>query len=266
MPIEASRVSDLTISGKARRARPPDRAAERARPRSPGTGSGGRLRIFLASALSRPSIRPAGVAARVGHPHQLEVGDDVLVPGRDVVERLEEVEGDVGLSSPGSPRRIDAEVAPRPRAASTSWPISRRVLTTSNSVFQGACDARRAPAGSSGGTRSSCTRARTRCFFMAAHRARRRRPLWRSFTICTVSRTGSRASPAPPGTARRRPSSRQRSIISPSTWSMSVLVDAGPARAPGAAPRGGCARGTGPPTGRFACSGASEKSRRRSRS
>src|SRR5687767_2671911 len=39
---------------------------------------------------------PAGVAARVRHPEELEVADYVLIEHDDVVERLEEVEYDRG--------------------------------------------------------------------------------------------------------------------------------------------------------------------------
>ena len=52
---------------------------------------------LLGQRLVTREEQAARVASRVGHLQQLEVGHDVVVEGDDVVETLEQVEGDVGL-------------------------------------------------------------------------------------------------------------------------------------------------------------------------
>ena len=58
MPIEASSVSDFTISGKRSRVRPPHRAARAGTTAKSATGMRWYESSFLASALSRASSRP----------------------------------------------------------------------------------------------------------------------------------------------------------------------------------------------------------------
>ena len=52
------------------------------------------------------------------------------------------------------------------------------------------------------------------------HRTMRWRPLWRWFIVCTVSAIVKSSFACSSGTATRSPSSRHRSIMSPSTWSI----------------------------------------------
>ena len=96
MPIEASCVSDFTISGNCRRfgrwiARPTRNTA------NSGTGMPVVGQQLLRQRLVARQHQPARIAAGVGQPQQLEMADDVLIEDRDVVEALEQVEGDVRL-------------------------------------------------------------------------------------------------------------------------------------------------------------------------
>ncbi len=79
----------------------------------------------------------ARVAAGVGQAQQLQVADDVLIEGGDAGERLQQVEDDVRLERRDGGRgcRCRSSWTPRTR---TSWPISRSVSMTSNSIFHSA--------------------------------------------------------------------------------------------------------------------------------
>jgi hypothetical protein len=95
IPIEASRVSDLTMRGRPgawgvapRAARDDDEVGHR----DPVVRE-----ELLGDRLVAGQQQPPRVTAAIGGLEQLEVGHDVLVPDRHVVEALEQVEGDVGL-------------------------------------------------------------------------------------------------------------------------------------------------------------------------
>ena len=96
MPIEASRVKRLHDQGEAQAPRPPHRALAGDDHEVGARGCGDRT----GSSWRAPCRGTAGAPAscsRCSQPQQLEVGDHVLVPGRDLGESLEQVEGDVGL-------------------------------------------------------------------------------------------------------------------------------------------------------------------------
>ena len=136
MPIEASSVSDLTISGKrSRRGRRTIRLAREHR--EVGERHAVVREHLLGERLVAREHQAARVAAGVRHLQQLEVGHHVRVPDRDVVEGLDQVEGDLRL-----PVLDRARAAGRGRRRSpstcTSWPSARRALTTSYSVFHSA--------------------------------------------------------------------------------------------------------------------------------
>ncbi len=94
MPIEASCVSDFTMSGKFSRF-----GRWTARPTRKTTELGHRNAMVgeqhLRERLVPRQHQAPRVAAGVGLPQQLEVADDVLVEDRHFVEVLEHVEGDV---------------------------------------------------------------------------------------------------------------------------------------------------------------------------
>jgi hypothetical protein len=112
MPIDASCVSDLTITGYVRRL-----VSRAFRPRgtirNSGTGMRWYCMSFFESDLSRREEHARGITARVGQPQQLEVADHVLIERADLVKVLEQVEGDVRFelvvrlpdSGPGRPSR-----------------------------------------------------------------------------------------------------------------------------------------------------------------
>ena len=164
MPIEASCVSDFTMSGERQPLRPP-RLAAHAHDHEVGHGDAVADQQRLRERLVAREHQPARVAARVGDPQQLEEAHDVAVEHADAVERLEQVEDDVGLARRRSPCG-SGRGRPRRPAGWTSWPIERSVSATSNSIFH-STSVTSYPVTSSGGTRLACIRARTRSFFTA---------------------------------------------------------------------------------------------------
>ena len=96
MPIDASCVSDFTISGKlsrlGRRIGRPIRKTSNS-----GTGIRWYASSFFDSDLSRASSSPRGLQPVYEQLEQLQVADDVLIEDRDVVESFEQIERDVRL-------------------------------------------------------------------------------------------------------------------------------------------------------------------------
>ena len=109
MPIDASWVSDFTMSGNCSRF-----GSRTLRPRR-NDGELGHGDAVVGEELLRERLvareqQAARVAAGVRHAQQLEVADDVLVEQADVVERLEQVEDDRAASTRRSPARIGVEL------------------------------------------------------------------------------------------------------------------------------------------------------------
>ena len=173
MPADASKNSDLTISGKCRR------FGERGLAPAPDDGEVGHRDAVIGEELLRQRLvarqdQAARIAAGVGQAQQLEVADDVLVERRDAGERLHQVEDDVRLERCHAGGRMPRRSSWTPRTR-TSWPISRSVSMTSYSIFHSASRTSM-PVVSSGGTRWSWTSARMRSLL---HRNSRWPPLWR---------------------------------------------------------------------------------------
>ena len=136
MPIEASCVSDFTISGNGRRL---GRRIGRPMRNTSNSGHGNAVigQQLLRQRLVARQQQAARIAAGVRQLQQLEVADDVLVEDRDVVEAFEQVERDVRLPvgdrRGGCRRGRRGRRAPGPRGPSPS-----ASMMTSYSVRHGA--------------------------------------------------------------------------------------------------------------------------------
>ena len=234
-------VSDFTMSGKASRF-----GCRTLRPRGKMAKSGHRDAVvgeqLLGERLVAAEQEAARVAARVRHLQQLEVGHDVVVEGGDVVEALEQVEGDVGLE-------VEDGVADRPRSSPTPSGlhlVAERpsVCTTSYSVFQrrrGSSPPRRRRRAARGRVHEGQDAQLLARLRVTAAPGGGRVCRWFMVWKVSISVKSSRASSS--GRARRRPSWRQRMMMSSSTLVDRVLVLARSSAARGGAAPGGCATG-----------------------
>ena len=161
---------------------------------------------------------PARVAAGVGNAEQLQVGDDVLVEDRHVLEVFEQVEDDVGsevldrgaddaeIGADALRLHVVAERAERLQHVVLGLPLDAREVGVAGVVrrkehllHKGQHLQLRPPP--------------------SAHSATRCRPLWRKFMVCTVSRIPKSTRACASGTASRSSSSRHRRMMSSNTWS-----------------------------------------------
>ena len=96
MPIDDSCVSDFTISGNVTRLVSARLASARHdrefRNRHPVV-----VQQLLRQRFVAREEHAARIATRVGQPQQLEIADDVLIERPDLVERFQQIEGDVRL-------------------------------------------------------------------------------------------------------------------------------------------------------------------------
>ena len=176
MPIDASCVSDFTISGKAsrfgRRIGRPIRKTSKS-----GTVDAVIRQQLLRQRLVARQQQPARVAAGVGQLQQLEMADDVLIEDRHVVEAFEQVEGDVRLPLFGRAADVAEVVVDAERAHLVAEAAQRRDdvelgaprRARRGRCLRGACQAARGADG----------RARESRSLVAAHSATRCRPLCR---------------------------------------------------------------------------------------
>ena len=124
MPIDASCVSDLTISGNGRRfgrriGRPMRNDLEFGHRRCGDRRAASSTATCRARAAARADCSRCRAASAARG-----ATDDVLVEDRDVVEPLEQVEGDVRLPLGRRSRRISPRSSWTPSAC-TSWPSRR---------------------------------------------------------------------------------------------------------------------------------------------
>ena len=264
MPIEASSLRLLTISGKPSRAGrlhlAPHREHREGRHRDAVIGD-----QLLRQVLAARQHQAARIAAGVGNAQQLEIARDVLVVGGLAVELLQQVEDDVRLPAPRS-RRGSASARTGRRAACTSWPARAQ---RAHHVVLGLPDvdvlARSGPSSESGGIRSGCRSTRTRSCFIARTTA--------AATDCRASAPSSRSSSTVksvdqlPFGARRRAASARGSARSSRRARSRASADT---RRSISTPCAGCCarwwRRKVEAAGARWCRGSSEKMRRRSRS
>ena len=103
MPVDASKNSDLTISGNVQP------LGQRRLAAGPNDRELGHRNAVIREQLLRERLvaredEAARIAAGVGQAQQLEIADDVLIEGRDAGKRLHQVEDDVRLEEPGGRR------------------------------------------------------------------------------------------------------------------------------------------------------------------
>ena len=92
------------------------------------------MQELLRQRLAARDDHAARIASGIRHLQQLEVAHDILVEDHLAVELLQQVEHHVRL--PVLDRVADRQSSYCTPRARTSWPIARRSLTTSYSVFQ----------------------------------------------------------------------------------------------------------------------------------